>query len=249
MQIIKSNITQQVIEYLKKNIEDGNWPVGSKIPSETELTNTLGISRGSVRMAVRQLIALDILESHQGRGTFVRESTVRAVGRNLSVMSLDDSIDISKILEFRSLVEPEAAFLAAHNAGTEEIARLESLLAEMKGNVGNPEAFVRADLEFHQVLCRASGNPLMADCLLRVFDAKLTSHKIMTEAYGYNDAIYFHTCLIQAIRAHDAAKARKAMKEHILQAIDRQNDPATPEEVTRPAAPQRKPARKSASQA
>ena len=73
MVIIKSNITQQVVQFIKKNIDNGNWRIGEKIPSENKLAESLGVSRASVRMAIQQFIAIGVLESVHGKGTFVTD--------------------------------------------------------------------------------------------------------------------------------------------------------------------------------
>ena len=61
MKIKRVNVTSQVVDYLKKNIESGNWTVGEKIPSENQMTEELGVSRSSIRTALQYLIGLGVL--------------------------------------------------------------------------------------------------------------------------------------------------------------------------------------------
>lgn len=141
--IVKLNIAQQVFAYLKKKIEDGTWPIGSRIPSENELTESLGVSRSSVRTAIQQCVALNILESQHGRGTFVRNNDVSGIIGTVHTLSGTDYDDLLQVLEFRMIVEKESAALAAKHATPEHVARLERLLQTMKGSIGNADVLCR----------------------------------------------------------------------------------------------------------
>ena len=221
MQILKINITQQVIQYLKENIENGTWTVGEKIPSENDLTKILGVSRASIRVAIQQFIALDVLESIHGKGTFVRTNTI--VGVNSSVNAINEAYydDINQVLEFRRIIETECAYIAAQKATDETISNLDFFLKNMKNSINQPEEFIKQDMLFHEEICHATGNHLLENCLKEVFQKTVKDHKHMNEAFGYNDGIYFHTLLLSAIKDKDAKKAKSLMKEHLGQAIER----------------------------
>ncbi|MBP2659155.1 MAG: GntR domain protein [Firmicutes bacterium] len=221
MQILKANITQQVIEYLKKNIENGTWAVGEKIPSENSLTEILGVSRSSVRVAIQQFIALDVLQSIHGKGTFVRMNTIEGVSSNLNAINEANYDDINQVLEFRRIIETESAYIAAQQATDETINNLEIYLKNMKNSIGQSEEFVKQDMLFHEEICHATGNRLLENCLKEVFRQTAKNHKQMNEAFGYNDGVYFHTLMLKAIKDKDARKARNLMKEHLQQAIER----------------------------
>jgi GntR family transcriptional repressor for pyruvate dehydrogenase complex len=221
MQILKASITQQVIEYLKKNIESGTWSVGEKIPSENKLSGTLGVSRISIRMAIQQFIALDVLQSIQGKGTFVKTNNTTGISNNLNVIYESNYDDIVQILEFRRIIEAECAYLAAQRATNETIDKLKVFLQGMKDSIGQSEKFVKYDMLFHEEICHATGNPLLENCLKEVFRQKLKHHKQINEAFGYNDGIYYHTLLLDAIENKNFKKARKLMTEHLQQAIER----------------------------
>ncbi|GMA98074.1 FadR/GntR family transcriptional regulator [Pelosinus sp. IPA-1] len=221
MQILKANITQQVIEYLKKNIENGTWAVGEKIPSENNLTEILGVSRASVRVAIQQFIALDALQSIQGKGTFVKTNNITGVGSNLNAIDEANYDDIIQVLEFRRIIETECAYIAAQQATDETINNLKRYLGNMKDSIDQSEEFVKQDMLFHEEICHATGNRLLENCLKDVFQQTAKNHKQMNEAFGYNDGIYYHTLLLKAIQNKDARKAKNLMKEHLQQAIER----------------------------
>jgi GntR family transcriptional repressor for pyruvate dehydrogenase complex len=74
---------------------------------------------------------------------------------------------------------------------------------------------------FHEEISRATGNRLLEKCLKEVFQQKAKNHKQINEAFGFNDGIYYHTLLLEAIETKNFRKARKLMKEHLQQAIER----------------------------
>lgn len=221
MQILKASITQQVIEYLKNNIENGTWPVGEKIPSENTLSETLGVSRASIRVAIQQFIALDVLQSMQGKGTFVKTNRIAGVSSNLNAINESNYDDIIQVLEFRRVIEPECAYIAAHKATSTTVENLKGYLKNMKNSIGYSEEFVKQDMLFHEEICHATGNRLLENCLKEVFQQKVKNHEQINEAFGFNDGIYYHTLLLDAIENKDARKARRLMKDHLQQAIDR----------------------------
>ncbi len=219
MQIVKANVTQQVIEYLKENLESGNWQVGEKIPSENQLTQILGVSRSSVRTAIQQLIGIGCLESIHGKGTFVVSSSMNAFGSTEGITEADCQ-NLREVLEYRLVLEPEISLMAAQKATFENIQKLRFYLENMKKNVGKSEAFVRYDILFHEEICRATGNHLLEKSLSEVFQQKLKTHEQINEVFGYKDGIYYHNLILSAIEARDAKRARRLMKAHIQKAID-----------------------------
>jgi len=221
LQIRKTNITQQVIEYLKENIETGTWQVGEKIPSENTLTEMLGVSRSSIRMAIQQFIALNVLESFHGKGTFVKTDRVIGAGSVIDNIAVADYDDIYQVLQFRKIIETEGAYLAAQKTNNIFIDHLRLYLKNMKANIGNSEEFVKQDILFHEEICKAAGNHLLENCLIDVFQKTAKNHKQMNEVFGYKDGIYFHALILKAIENKDAKKAKHWMKEHMQQAIDR----------------------------
>ena len=114
--ITHSNVTEQLVQYFKDNINSGNWKVGEKIPSENQLTEILGVSRASVRTAIQYLVGVGVLESRHGKGTFLLDDQVDESTGSGNKITSEDCRDILKVLEFRRIVESEACYLAAENA-------------------------------------------------------------------------------------------------------------------------------------
>ena len=133
----QTNVTEQVVEYLKKNIGEGSWGVGEKIPSENQLTQMLGVSRSSIRTAIQQLVGIGALESVHGKGTFVTTNDLSALLNRSNGLTEADCRDIRKVLEFRCVLEPETCYLATKHITPEALAALTYHLGMMKQSVGN----------------------------------------------------------------------------------------------------------------
>lgn len=218
---VQSNVTEQVVEYLKENISAGNWGVGEKIPSENQLTQLLGVSRTSVRTAIQQLVGVGALESIHGKGTFVTTADLSALLKRGNGITEADCQDIKKVLEFRCILEPDTCYLAAERMTQASMDALVYHLGMMKQSIGDQEAFVRHDIQFHQEISKASGNNLLEKSLRDVFEQTASNHARINDLFGYKDGIYYHSVLIKAMQEKKAAKARKLMYEHLRQAYDR----------------------------
>ena len=205
----KLTVVQQVIEYIKQNIENGTWPVGDKIPSEHDLTELLEVSRASVRVAIQQFIAVGVLDSVHGKGTFVRKNDLGAFGKKDNQITKADCEDMRKVLEFRKMIEPEGAYLAATLAEKASVDRLRKYLDQMKQSIGDFQKFMEADSSFHEEIAASAQNHLLFKTLKQVFGETRTDHNHLVEVFGYKDGIYYHTVLLKAITDKDAKTAKK----------------------------------------
>ncbi|MCC8189297.1 MAG: FadR family transcriptional regulator [Planctomycetes bacterium] len=220
MTVTKLTVAQQVIDRLRGSIADGVWKVGDKIPSENQLTRELGVSRASIRLAIQQFIALGVMESHHGKGTFITSTDVRAMGRGIDMVGEKECQDIETVLEFRVIVEPECCRLAAAKGDDACLAELRRLLDGMVSSIGNSEEFVRNDIRFHMAISRASGNPLLEKSLRDVFSATIQDHQRINTLFGFKDGVYYHSLILKAFESRDSKRARKLMAEHLEQALE-----------------------------
>ncbi|MER7281899.1 FCD domain-containing protein [Dactylosporangium sp. NPDC000244] len=192
----------QVTERFRELIQDGSWPVGEKIPGEHHLAEELGVSRGTVREALRALSITGLLEPRVGDGTYVR-----ATDEITGVLVRDErDAGLTTVLDVRGGLEAAAARIAARRADPAAVDALEGALAaralahERRDRAG----YVAADAAFHRGVVVASGNPL----LLRLFDAvegvinqSIEETAVFPEDPGVRDA---HAAILRAIRAGDA---------------------------------------------
>lgn len=215
MKIRTVNVTDQIVEYLKANIESGAWKVGEKIPSENQMVSELGVSRSSIRTALQHLMGIGVLKSYQGKGTFLINDQVENWDEAEYKITSEDCMDIYKVLEFRKLLEPGACVLAMEHCDEKIIVCLETYLEQMNQHQGDRAKFVRADLKFHEVISRASGNPLLEKSLHKVFLESRKNHEQMNELFGYESGLRYHTKLLEAFRDRDAKRAYEIMEQHL----------------------------------
>lgn len=214
------SVTEQVTKYCKDNIILGNWALEEKIPSEKQLTETLGVSRASVRTAIQQLVGLGILKTIHGKGTYLITDQIDSVLKSEIMVTKEDCENILKVVEFRTIVEPEACYMAVLAKKPELVPNLERLLRVMIQKKDNGEEFVTIDIAFHKEICRVSGNPLIEKIMNQVFDEYRKRHDQINKVHGCRDGIFYHTLLVEAIREENAIRARDIMTEHLQRAID-----------------------------
>lgn len=218
----------RVVEWIGLRIVAGEFPPTSQLPNEADLAARLSVSRGGVREAIKALAAKGLVEPRPRLGTRVlprREWNLmdREVidwhGRIADITFLTDLLDL------RQMVEPSAAKLAAERASEEQIAALDAAyqgMAESSGDLTDREAaFVDADLTFHLVVLRASGNQLIEQ-LGRLLEAGL-HHALESTSHlpgGVAATLPLHRAVLQAIRARKPAAAERAMHRLLQVTVD-----------------------------
>lgn len=143
----RSALSEQVIAELRAQISSGEWPVGSRIPTEPELVEQLGVARNTVREAVRALAHNGLLDIRQGSGTYVVATSELA---GVMQRRFADA-DPRHIAELRSTLESSAASLAAQRRTERDLKQLDALMVRREDAwaSGDAEAFVAADATFH----------------------------------------------------------------------------------------------------
>jgi DNA-binding FadR family transcriptional regulator len=221
--VTKKSVRGQVFLQLRDQILRRTWPPGSKLPSENELSKSMGVSRVSVREGIQHLVSLGILETRHGEGTYVRElGGGGQVHFNalLPLLVLDD-IDILQVLEYRRIVEKGAAALAAERATDEDLAEMEAAYGQMVHFRNNVADFARADLEFHLVLAKATRNPVIIKVNNVLHTILEISMDNIVTTLKMVDGLHYHRLIIDAIKARDAQAAESIMQEHVDRTIVR----------------------------
>ncbi|MEE1669464.1 FadR/GntR family transcriptional regulator [Streptomyces sp. NPDC003631] len=201
----RSALAEQVIAALRNQITSGEWPVGSRIPTEPELVEQLGVARNTVREAVRALAHNGLLDIRQGSGTYVVATSELAGVMHRRFADADRG----HIAELRSTLESGAAKLAAERRTERDLKQLDALLVRRQEawESGDTEAFVTADATFHMAVVAASHNDVMtamyADLVevLRDWLRDDVGEELTPETY------MDHTRLVDAVRTGDGATA------------------------------------------
>ncbi len=215
------SVTEQIIGYMKTQIDEGIWKTGEKIPSENMLMRELGVSRASVRDAVKYFSGQGLLESVHGKGTFLLEQNNNNNPNVEMMITAEDFNNVSDVLEFRRIVESEGCRKAATQMSSEALEELKSCLEKMKDTVNDRDTFVKTDIEFHLIIARESGNPLIHKTLMQVYDEADTWMKRNYYLFGYQNGIYHHKRIMNALEKHDPDAAYQMMHDHMQSSIDK----------------------------
>lgn len=202
-------------------IGSNEWASGTKIPSENELSETLGVSRITIRSALHRLAALGLIETRRGEGSYVKELDGTQNFNALLPTFLLNPNDLFHMLEFRGIFECGSAAQAAIKANSEDIQHLQDALDGMN-NKALPLAERRQfDTEFHVSLGNATKNPV----LIKIYDilryAFYASIGETAKFLGFEHATHYHTRILDAIKAKDKESAFNAMSEHIKDTAER----------------------------
>ncbi|MCX5202092.1 FadR family transcriptional regulator [Streptomyces sp. NBC_00237] len=213
----RSALSDQVITALRNQITSGEWPVGSRIPTEPELVEQLGVARNTVREAVRALAHNGLLDIRQGSGTYVLATSELAGVMHRRFADADPL----HIAELRSTLESSAGRLAAQRRTDKDVRQLDALLArrEEAWASGDAEQFVTADASLHLAVVAASHNDVLiglyADLgdLMRHWLRDDIGHELRPEDH------MDHARLIEAIRAGDAETAAAEAASYSLKCL------------------------------
>jgi len=212
----------EAIRTIKDMILDGRLAPGQRLPPERSLSEALGVSRPTVREAIRSLQAMNILESRHGAGTFVASLSVDELLRPLQfVLSLATG-GLDHLFEVRMLLEPGAAALAAVRASEEQVAGLRDCAARAEAEaVADAEAMLRLDTELHERIVDASANPLLQHLWAATSALGAESRSYTVRLPGVRpQTITEHRAIVDAIAARDAVAAEAAMAAHISRIRD-----------------------------
>jgi DNA-binding FadR family transcriptional regulator len=213
----RSALSDQVITELRNQITSGAWPVGSRIPTEPELVEQLGVARNTVREAVRALAHNGLLDIRQGSGTYVIATSELA---GVMQRRFADA-DPRHIAELRSTLESSAARLAAERRTAKDLRQLDLVLArrEEAWAAGEAERFVTADATLHLAVVSASHNDVLvtlyADLGHLLRDRLRTDVGAELRPENHMD----HARLVAAIRAGDVEAAGAEAASHALHCL------------------------------
>jgi DNA-binding FadR family transcriptional regulator len=206
---VKRKASPRAVDAICGMLRSGNYRVGDRLPSEPELGVELGVSRSTVREAIRELTSLGVLEIQHGRGTFVRSLRPDLLLRGDSLVDQSNDRIRDELLEVRSIVEPEAAALAATRASEEDVERLRYDVERLAQSIGQGMA-PPEDLGFHLDLVRATHNA----ALWRVSGAIISFYQWDGQLPTEQDVID-HRAIYEAVHDRDPRRARQTMRDHL----------------------------------
>lgn len=209
----------QAVAALTQLITSGQMQIGDYLPSEADLCRQLGVSRTTVREALRTLEARGLVTSRHGVGVQVTDGASRAVSDSISLMLLRLGAGPRDMLEVRLMIEGEAAALAAQRATAADLLAIESAIHAMAAPALTQADLVQADLDFHAAVADASHNHVLV-ALIHALRGLLHDVISLSHARHPNIAlrIVVHSRVLAAIRQGNAREARAAMRAHLVDA-------------------------------
>lgn len=202
--LIKRSLVDLALEQLRTRINDGDWEVGQRLPTEPELAAELGISRNTVREAMRVLAFAGLIEIRQGDGSYLR-------GRvdPMDTLRVLSSCSTEQVRETRQILEVEAIGLAAMRRTDEDLRLLhQALAASAQHYHGELDAYVCCDLLFHQRLIDAAHNPALSE--LYRYTSSIVSNQIRRtlDINPRRQSVFdLHIALLEAVEQQDPQRA------------------------------------------
>jgi DNA-binding FadR family transcriptional regulator len=219
--IKKTRVAEEVADRIRVLMLDGSFPAGEPLPSERHLAERFGVSRGSIRDALRTLETIGLLETRHGQGTFPHELSVdRLVAPLASVMAYRSDLQ-DELLDVRRMFEPAVARVAALRATEEDLADLQRILDTQRQKVKTGQSAITEDTAFHAVLARATRNRVVMSIMATLNDLLVESRtQSLLQKGRPARSIDGHEAVVAALRRRDAEGASQAMYTHIDQIAD-----------------------------
>jgi GntR family transcriptional regulator, transcriptional repressor for pyruvate dehydrogenase complex len=209
----------QVVAHVRELIDRGALGPGARLPPERDLARQVGVSRPTVRAGLRTLAALGVVRSRRGSGTYIPEGPPTLGAEALSFLAALHKFTIEDVYEVRRILEVGAAGLAAERATPDHLATLAEEVTGLFASLTERQVFLVHDINFHRSIAAASGNPIVASLVEMVSALHYERRRATAERAAdreLRDAADAHRQIYQAVRTHDADRARRSMNDHLL---------------------------------
>lgn len=207
-------LAERVAERLFQHLLDEKTAPGTKLPNEYELANRFGVSRGTIREAVRLLASRGILRIKHGSGTYVVSLMPLQVDP-LGLDAIEDRVQLAlDLTDVRLMLEPGIAEMAARNRTAEEAARLSEYCDAVRKKIEAGEDYLSEDMNFHYYIAKCSHN-MVVEPLMPIIDLAVISIANITRRELLNATIDTHREILNGILNQDPQAARAAMSMHL----------------------------------
>lgn len=218
----QESVYQQVLDWMRERIATGDWPVGERIPTETELATAMGAGRNTVREAAKTLTSTGILEIRRGFGTYVRARTELG-GLLTRQVGVDE---MRYVFEVRRALELEAVRLACERRTEEDLSMLREALADRDHAVADNDGrrYADSDLGLHSAIVAAAHNPVLDSLFAGISESVRATYDFTDGAYDPRGTDVHHRDVVDAIERRDVVDAERAATGYldpVLPSIDR----------------------------
>lgn len=217
----QKRLSHEVANQIKTLIRNEMLKPGEKLPNEMELTKLFGVSRSTVREAVKSLASQNIIEIVRGKGTFVSQNP----GISSDPLGLDFVLNGDlhlSLIEVRLIIEPAVARLAAERGTPKDIERIGRFIHEMEDIVGRHEVGIGTELEFHRSIAEATENPVIMRIVPVIMDAIVKTYSDAPRTSDdHRQALQEHIKIYEGIEERSPEKAFQAMSQHLENSYQR----------------------------
>jgi GntR family transcriptional repressor for pyruvate dehydrogenase complex len=214
----EANLTQRAQAQLEELIVNGSLRAGERLPSERELVEQLGVSKTVVREAMRSLATKGLIEVRPGSGMYVLGVGAHLMSEPISLLMRKHRLTVEQIQEVRAVLEVRIAALAAERRQQEDIEAMAETIRQVGEADLSPLRYAQLDVEFHQRLAAATGNPLFVVMIHSINDVMVEvrqrSFKLGKQAF-VQASVGDHTRILRCVEAGDVEGARQAMTDHL----------------------------------
>lgn len=212
-------LPEQIADKLREMIIQEEMKTGAKLPAEAELMARFGVSRSTVREAVKILQTEHIVDIRQGQGTFL--CAMPGLAHDPLGLRFADQHDlIAQLLETRLMVEPAVAAVAAIRREERHLIQMKQLLDRMDNAYLHGEDYTSFDFEFHSVIAQCTGNDVVGRLLPTIHESIQAGYHHTQRVEGsYQRASQCHLEMYRGIMEHDSERARRAAQRHMMQTM------------------------------
>lgn|SRR5579862_3849847 len=208
---VYEEVAKQIERLILKKLQPGD-----KLPSERELAETLRVSRGSIRDAIRGLELMGMVEPRQGTGTIVKEISAESVVNPFATALKRRKELVGELIDFRKMLEPPLAARAATHASADEIAEMEQILERQEAKQNQGDAAVDEDTEFHYSVALASDNSVVLKVIDILMEQLRDTRARSLQVEGRpQKSLGGHRRILAAIKRRDSEAAQAAMRRHL----------------------------------
>jgi GntR family transcriptional repressor for pyruvate dehydrogenase complex len=231
----KDALSERIVERLLDLIREKQLRPGDKLPPERELAPMMGVSRPSLREALRALSVMQVVENRQGSGTYITSLKPELFIKHLDFIFTINDTTFLDLFEARKIVEVGLAALAAKNINQEQLAKLEECLRRSIVSVEDPEVFLQIDLELHAGIIEAAQNRTLTLFMNMINQINIASRRRTNELPEVRrQTLKDHKAIVTALVTRDPELASQAMLNHLnhvetkLKAISKRTNQSNP---------------------
>jgi GntR family transcriptional repressor for pyruvate dehydrogenase complex len=221
------SLAHELVEGIGAQIQGQLLKPGDKLPTESAIMQSYGVSRTVVREALSRLQAAGLVETRHGIGTFVLDARP-GQGFGIDPAEIATAVDVMAVLELRISLETESAGLAAQRRSDAQLAEMRAALDAFEANVGGAGDAVSPDFRFHLAIANATGNRYFADIMSHLGSTLIPRTRINSSRVAREDLGQYlrrvnreHEEIYQAIARRDPESARAAMRIHLTNSRER----------------------------